>query len=41
LPIWHCIFSAELTKTHYFKLFFFGNFAHWDKMDYSKSDSNV
>jgi len=22
--------SAELTKTHYFRLFFFGFFAHWE-----------
>jgi len=25
LRTWHCILSAELTKTHYC---FFGNFAH-------------
>jgi len=29
LTILHCIFSAELTKTHSFRLFLFGNFAHW------------
>jgi len=29
LTIWHCILSAELTKTHFFGLFF-GDFAHWD-----------
>jgi len=28
LTIWHCILSAEL-KTHSFRLFFFGDFAHW------------
>jgi len=28
LTIWHCIFSAELTKTQSFRLFF-ANFAHW------------
>jgi len=26
---WHCILSAESTKTHFFRLFF-GDFAHWD-----------
>jgi len=31
LTTWHCILSAELTKTHSFKLFFFGDFAHWVK----------
>jgi len=28
LTILHCNFSAELTKTHSFILFF-GDFAHW------------
>jgi len=28
LIVWHCILSAELTKTHSFRLFF-GDFAHW------------
>jgi len=32
LAIWHCILSAELTKTHYLRLFFFGDFAHWEVM---------
>jgi len=32
LTIWHCIFSAELTKTYSFRLFF-GNFAHWVWID--------
>jgi len=27
LTIWHCVLSAELTKTHYYRLFF-GHFAH-------------
>jgi len=26
ITIWHCILSAELTKTH---SCFFGDFAHW------------
>jgi len=30
LAIWYCILRAELTKTHSFTLFFFGDFAHWD-----------
>jgi len=25
----NCILSAELPKTHSYRLFFFGNFAHW------------
>jgi len=29
LITWHCILSAELVKTHSFRLFF-GDFAHWD-----------
>jgi len=29
LTIWHCILSAELIKTHSFRLLF-GDFAHWD-----------
>jgi len=29
LTIWHCILSAELTKTHSFRLFFF---AHLDSL---------
>jgi len=28
LTTWHCM-SAELTKMHSFRLFFFGDFAHW------------
>jgi len=28
----HCILSAELTKTHSFRMFFFSDFAHWDKI---------
>jgi len=31
LTIWHCKLSAELTKTHSFRLLFFGDFAHWVK----------
>jgi len=31
---WHCILSAELTKTHSFRQFFFGAFAHWKKEIY-------
>jgi len=26
--MWHCILSAELTRTHSFRMFF-ENFAHW------------
>jgi len=29
LTTWHFIFSAELTKTHSYRLLF-GNFAHWE-----------
>jgi len=29
LTTWHCILSAELTKKNSFRLFFFGDFAHW------------
>jgi len=29
LTTWHCILSAELTKTHCFRLTLFGDFAHW------------
>jgi len=29
LTPWHCIFRAELTETYSFRLFFFGDFAHW------------
>jgi len=29
LTTWRCVLSAELTKTHFFILFFFGDFAHW------------
>jgi len=29
LTIWHCILIAELTKTHFFRLFF-GDFAYWE-----------
>jgi len=32
LTTWHCILSAELTKTHSFRLFF-SDFAHWDSTD--------
>jgi len=28
LTKWHCILSAEITKTHSYRLFF-GDFAHW------------
>jgi len=28
LTVWHCIMSAELTKTHSFRLFFC-DFAYW------------
>jgi len=28
LTTWHCLLSAELTKTHSFRLFF-GDFAYW------------
>jgi len=33
LTILHCIFSAELTKMHSFRLFF-GNFAHRERILY-------
>jgi len=29
LTTWHCFLSAELIKTHSFRLFFFGDVAHW------------
>jgi len=31
--VWHCILSAELTKTHSFR--FFGDFAHWVETKHS------
>jgi len=29
LTTWHCILSAELTQTHFFRLLFQRFFAHW------------
>jgi len=31
--MWYCILSAELTKTHSFMTVFFGDFAHWVKLN--------
>jgi len=30
LTIWHRVLRSELTKTHSFRLFVFGYFAHWE-----------
>jgi len=35
LTTWHCVLSAELTKTHSSRLFF-GDFAHWGKTNECK-----
>jgi len=32
LTKWHCILSAELTKTHTLSDCSFGDFAHWEKV---------
>jgi len=38
LTIWHGILSAELTKTHPFRLLF-GDFAHWSRCNRYKKES--